>query len=290
MSNIILFAIPFFLITMIVEAWICSREKVIGYKNKDTFASLSMGIGNVLVQNAWKGVVVGVAAFLYQYTWFELPQAWWTWVAVIIAHDFLYYWFHRFSHEIRLFWAAHVNHHSSEHYNLSTALRQSWTTPFTSMFFYWPLPLLGVHPAMILVADAISLLYQYWIHTELIGRMGPFESIMNTPSHHRVHHGANVQYLDRNYAGIFIIWDKLFDTFEPEKEPVCYGLTKNITSFNPIIVAFHEWVAMLKDAWQANTWHERWLYLYQPPGWSPDGSTLTARQMKKHSQLLTNSN
>jgi sterol desaturase/sphingolipid hydroxylase (fatty acid hydroxylase superfamily) len=202
-------------------------------------------------------------------------------VLLFFAEDFCYYWFHRFHHEVRFFWAAHVNHHSSRYFNLSTALRQSWTTPITGPIFWVPLALLGFHPFMILTAQAVSLIYQFWIHTELIGRLGPLERVLNTPSHHRVHHGANVEYLDRNYAGILIVWDRLFGSFEPERAPVDYGLTKNIRTFNPVQIAFHEWQGMFRDVLRARSWREAAQFLLQPPGWSPDGSTLTARQMQR---------
>ncbi len=209
-----------------------------------------------------------------------LPVAWWTFVLLFLAEDLCYYAFHRASHEIRFFWAAHVNHHSSQHYNLSTALRQSWTTPFTGPWFWMILPLLGFAPWMVLLQQAISLLYQYWIHTEAIGRLGWLEYVFNTPSHHRVHHGANPQYLDRNHAGILIVWDRLFGTFEPERAPVRYGLTTNLTSHNPLHIAFHEWRAIGADLRRARSLREAFLYVFGPPGWSPDGSRQTSRQLR----------
>jgi hypothetical protein len=156
----------------------------------------------------------------------------------------------------------------------------SWTTPFTSFWFWTPMPLLGFDPMMVLSVQSISLLYQFWIHTELIGKMGLFEKVFNTPSHHRVHHGSNLRYLDRNHAGILIVWDKLFGTFQEEDEPVVYGLTKNIHSYNPIEIAIHEWRALIHDMNNANGWRESFGYALQPPGWSPDGSTLTADQLR----------
>ena len=210
----------------------------------------------------------------------EIELTWWTLPLLILGEDCCYYWFHRIHHEVRLFWAAHVNHHSSTHYNLSTALRQSWTTPLTGPIFWAPLAVVGFDPAAILVAQSISLIYQFWIHTELIDRMGPLEAILNTPSHHRVHHGRNVRYLDRNYAGIFIFWDRLFGTFEPESERVDYGLTKNIHTFNPVEIAFHEWKAIWRDVRSATSWREAIAYVFEPPGWSPDHSTRTAREMQ----------
>jgi sterol desaturase/sphingolipid hydroxylase (fatty acid hydroxylase superfamily) len=202
-------------------------------------------------------------------------------VLLFFAEDFTYYWWHRASHEVRLLWAAHENHHSSEYFNYSTALRQSYTTPFTVPLFYWWLPLAGFHPLMIFTQISLSLVYQFWIHTELIGRMPrAFEAVFNTPSHHRVHHGANLEYLDRNHAGILIVWDRLFGSFEPERARVRYGLTKNIRSWNPLRIAFHEWAAMLRDAALARGWRARIGFLLEAPGWSPDGSTLTAKQLR----------
>jgi sterol desaturase/sphingolipid hydroxylase (fatty acid hydroxylase superfamily) len=201
-------------------------------------------------------------------------------VALFFAEDFVYYWWHRASHEVRLLWAAHENHHSSRHYNLSTALRQSWTTPFTTVPFYVFLPLLGFHPFMVATQVGVSLLYQFWLHTELVGRLGPFEWLFNTPSHHRVHHGTNLEYLDRNHGGILILWDRLFGTFEPERAPVRYGLTKNIDTFSPFRIAFHEWASMARQAWSGRGLREALGYVLLPPGWSPDGSTLTASQLR----------
>ena len=215
--------------------------------------------------------------WVYQFRVFDLPQdSVWVWVLLIPADDFCYYWYHRAGHEIRLFWAGHVNHHSSPHYNLSTALRQSWTAPLTSWIFWLPLPLLGFDPLLLFVSHSISLLYQYWIHTELIDRMGPLEWVLNTPSHHRVHHGRNAQYLDRNHGGIFIVWDRLFGTFEAEEERPDYGLTQNLESHNPVVIAFHEWAAMARDVAGAQTWRGRFGYIFGPPGWREDGRGTTS--------------
>ncbi len=284
--GLIYYAIPFFLVTVVLEAWLVRRreeepgEHLAGHTTKDSFASLAMGVGFLVVEAALKLLPFAGLAWLYQFRLFDIPVAWWSWILLLFAEDFCYYWFHRLHHEVRTLWAAHVNHHSSTHYNLTTALRQSWTTPFTGFIFWAPLPLLGFPIEMILIQKAISLLYQYWLHTELIGKMGWFEVLFNTPSHHRVHHGRNPIYLDRNHAGIFIIWDKMFGTFEPESEPVDYGLTKNIQTHNPVRIAFHEWVAMLKDAWNAETWRGRLGYLVMPPGWTEDGAGKTAHALR----------
>jgi sterol desaturase/sphingolipid hydroxylase (fatty acid hydroxylase superfamily) len=186
----------------------------------------------------------------------------------MVGWDLLYYWNHRFMHSARYMWAIHVVHHSSERYNLSTALRQPVADAFGTFVPYSLLCLLGVRPELVLQARGLNLLYQYWIHTDAIRTIGPLEEVLNTPSHHRVHHGVNPQYLDRNHGGILISWDRLFGTFEREDEPVVYGLTKNINTFNPVRVASHEHVEMLRDAAQSTTWRDRLSYVVRGPGWA----------------------
>ncbi len=193
-----------------------------------------------------------------------------TLAAAVVGWDFIYYWNHRFMHESRYMWAIHVVHHSSERYNLSTALRQPVADMLGTFVPYSAMALVGVSPALIAQARGINLLYQYWIHTDAIRRLGPFEKLFNTPSHHRVHHGSNRQYLDRNHGSILIVWDRLFGTFEPEDEPVVYGLTKDIKTFNPAVVVSHEHVAMLRDVSHAEGWGDRISYVVRGPGWSPD--------------------
>jgi sterol desaturase/sphingolipid hydroxylase (fatty acid hydroxylase superfamily) len=283
-SVIIAYSVPVFLALMIGEMLLgraAAAPHRRGYERRDTLASLAMGLGNVGVHGLLKVATFGFSVWLSQFALFDLGNGWWIWLLLIPAEDFCYYWFHRAHHEVRLLWAAHVNHHSSRHFNLSTALRQSWTTPITGPIFWAPLPLLGFSPLHILTAQAVSLVYQFWLHTEHVGRLGPLEWIFNTPSHHRVHHGRNVEYLDKNYAGIFIVWDRLFGTFAPERAPVDYGLTKNLTSFHPVVIAFHEWGAIARDVARARSARERLGYAFAAPGWSPDGSSLTARQLQR---------
>jgi sterol desaturase/sphingolipid hydroxylase (fatty acid hydroxylase superfamily) len=186
----------------------------------------------------------------------------------VLAWDFIYYWNHRLMHESRYMWAIHVVHHSSERYNLSTALRQPVADAVGTFLPYTVLCLVGVRPELISSARGINLLYQYWIHTDTIRQLGPFEKVLNTPSHHRVHHGSNHQYLDRNHGSILIVWDRLFGTFEPERVPVVYGLTKNVKSFNPLRVATHEHAAMLRDVAQSHSWRDRLGHVVRGPGWS----------------------
>ncbi|MDG1039342.1 MAG: sterol desaturase family protein [Polaribacter sp.] len=282
--NLIHYAIPFFIATVILEVILTVKVKMKAYQYKDAATSIAMGLGNVAIGLMSKMMVL--MAFYYVYNWFHLfdiPFVWWSWVLIVFAEDLTYYWFHRTSHERRFFWASHVIHHSSRKYNLSTALRQTWTGSFTSFIFWLPLVFIGFHPVMILVMMSISLLYQYWIHTELITKLPKwFEVIFNTPSHHRVHHATNPQYLDRNHAGIFIIWDRLFGTFEPEVEKPVYGLVKNINTFNPIKVAFLEWIDLISDVSTSKTSIlNKVKYLIKPPGWRHDGTGILSTDMRK---------
>lgn len=282
MDVLILFAIPVFVLSMLVEHWLGRRQGLALYENKDTRASLSMGLGSAIIGLGFKLLFLWVLTLLYEYRLWTLGTGPLVWFAILFAEDCCYYWSHRMNHEVRMLWAGHVNHHSSERYHLATALRQSWTQPFMMWVFWVPLPLLGFHPAMILTQQAISLIYQFFIHTTLVKKLGPLEWIMNTPSHHRVHHAVNTRYLDRNHAGIFIIWDRLFGTFVEERDddPPVYGITKNIRTFNPWRIAFHEWAAVVRDARRASGLWNKLRYVFSPPGWSPDGSTLTAAQMR----------
>jgi sterol desaturase/sphingolipid hydroxylase (fatty acid hydroxylase superfamily) len=189
-------------------------------------------------------------------------------LAAVTVWDFIYYWSHRMQHESRYMWAIHVVHHSSERYNLSTALRQPVADALGTFPPQGAVCLLGIRPELVATARGVNLLYQYWIHTDAIRKLGPFERLFNTPSHHRVHHGANREYIDRNHGSIFIVWDKLFGTFEPEVEPVVYGLTKNIETFDPVRIATHEHRDILRDVAHSKTWRERLSYVVRGPGWA----------------------
>jgi sterol desaturase/sphingolipid hydroxylase (fatty acid hydroxylase superfamily) len=282
-SNLVLYSIPAFIVLMVLEVmWARRRPDVRGYELRDTTASLTMGILNVGFSGAAKLLSIPFFAWVYSHRVVDVGNQWWAWLVLLVAEDFCYYWFHRSHHEVRILWAAHVNHHSSQHYNLSTALRQALLTPLTGPIFWAPLALIGYPPWMILTAQAWSLLYQFWLHTEAVDRIGPLEWILNTASHHRVHHGKNVRYLDRNHGGIFIIWDRLFGTFEPETERVVYGLTTDIKTFNVLKIGFHEVVAIARDVRRAPGLRAKLGYMFAPPGWSHDGSTKTARELQKH--------
>ena len=270
MHNLIHLAIPGFLLLLLIEVMAAAWMHQELFEWKDTAASLSMGIGNVIIGLFTKVLLFASYSFVHRFSIFNIGYQWWAWLLLFFAEDFTYYVFHRSSHECRFFWASHVVHHSSQRYNLGTALRQTWTGGISFSFVFWLwLPLIGFPPIMVMTMQAISLLYQFWIHTELIRSLGPMEAFFNTPSHHRVHHASNARYLDRNHAGTLIIWDRLFGTFEPEdeSEPLIYGLTKNINTYNPVRIAFHEWMDIARDLRTARTWSERWHYVFGRPGW-----------------------
>jgi len=276
---ILVFAIPWFLGMLLLETAVTTAgirqerrlrgELLKGYERKDTRTSLTMGVGSLVVNGAWRVVEVAGLSAVAALSPLDLGHGWVAWVVALVGIDFMYYWDHRAGHEVRLLWAAHVVHHSSQKYNLSTALRQTWTGEYTFLFFI-PVVAVGVPVEIALASWSINLLYQFWIHTEAIDKLwAPFEWLMNTPSHHRVHHGSQSQYLDRNYAGVLIVWDRLFRTFEPEGEPVRYGLTKNIDTHNPLKVATHELFAIARDVRTARSWRDRAGYVFRGPGWSP---------------------
>ncbi len=279
-------AVPFFILAIVLEIILARMGKVKAvYEAKDTATSLLMGFGSGIAGLLTGGIVFAASVWVYNYRLFDIPMsAAWAWLAIFLLEDLTYYWFHRLSHERRFWWAAHVNHHTSQHYNLATALRQTWTGGAAGTWALWlPLSLLGFPPAMIAIQKGISLVYQFWIHTEAVRRMPVwFEALFNTPSHHRVHHARNPRYLDSNYAGILIIWDRMFGTFVPEldEEPCRYGVVKNLGDFNIFRVAFHEWVGIFSDLLTARSLREAYGYLFGAPGWSPDGSRQTCTMLK----------
>lgn len=279
-------AIPFFILAMVIELIIVRLKTGKGdYETRDTLTSLMMGTGNVISGLLLGFIAFGVLIWTWQFRIFDWGTSWWAIGICFILDDLRYYLYHRIAHRSRWVWAEHVTHHTSQHYNLSTALRQSWTGTFTGMFLLRvPLVLIGFHPLLILFVGGLNLVYQFWIHTEAIGKMwAPIEAVFNTPSHHRVHHATNPRYLDANYAGTLIIWDRMFGTFVPELEEDMprYGIVKNIATWNPFRVAFHEWVDMFKDAVRPGlTFKDRLGYLVMPPGWSHDGSRRGSSELK----------
>lgn len=239
-------AIPLFAALIGFEAWYARRSKSDSYEKVDAWTNIFIGFVSVLF-GALFGLFVGIIyEACFQFAPYKFPaDAWWSWVLLFFVDDFAYYWFHRISHESRLFWNFHVVHHSSEHFNLSVAVRQSWFSGILHWIFYAPIMLLGFAPWMFLLMHGFNLIYQFWIHTEFIHRFPRMvEFVFNTPSHHRVHHGVNEHYLDRNYAGVLIIWDRLFRSFVPETDPPRYGIIKPIRSHNPLWINLHGWSEM----------------------------------------------
>ncbi len=284
---ILAWAAPVFVVSVALEWFFVSRKSIAGdYEAKDAFASMTMGLGNLITDIAFGFISLAILLFAWQFRVFDLGYSLPIILLCLLAQDFVYYWKHRIAHKVRWFWSAHVVHHSSEHYNLTTALRQPWNNHFTGhVFLSVPLVLIGFHPLLIAFVASINLLYQFWIHTESIDKMPRwFEAVMNTPSHHRVHHGTNPQYLDMNYAGIFIVWDKLFGTFVEEQDDVDiqYGVVKPVETFNPVKIAFTEWMVIFKDAFASRlSLKQRLTYIFGPPGYSHDGSRQTSADIKE---------
>ena len=283
------YAVPAFILLVLAEMVWSRFRAPRAYEPRDTAVSLLFGLGSTVMGALTAGMVLAMLVALHQFRLFDIGWHWWALALCFVLDDLAYYWFHRLAHRVRWFWASHVNHHSSQHYNLSTALRQSWTGFIAISFvFRWPLALIGFEPAMILLCGGLNLIYQFWIHTEVIGRMPRwFEAVMNTPSHHRVHHATNPAYLDRNYAGTFIVWDKLFGTFQPELEgtQIRYGIVRQLGGFNILWALFHEWVGIARDVWAA-PWRHKAGYVWREPGWSHDGSrdtsdTIRARWLQR---------
>ncbi|MXO70921.1 sterol desaturase family protein [Alteraurantiacibacter buctensis] len=279
------YAVPLFVLLIAAELlWAKRTGRMAAYETRDTAVSLGLGLGSVVAGALAAPAVLAIMAHIYSLTPLRIGWAWWAWPLCFLADDLAYYWQHRAGHRVRWFWASHVNHHSSQHYNLSTALRQTWTG-FLAITFVFRLPLVavGFAPELVLACAGLNLVYQFWIHTEAVGRLPRwFEAVFNTPSHHRVHHATNPRYLDRNFAGTFIVWDRLFGTFEPERddEQVRYGIVHQLGGFNILKAAFHEWLAIGRDLVRA-PWKAKAGYLLREPGWSHDGSRETSAMIRR---------
>jgi sterol desaturase/sphingolipid hydroxylase (fatty acid hydroxylase superfamily) len=276
--NPVTFAIPFFLLSIAVELaalkWLDHDDTLVGgYLARDSMTSIWMGLGSLVSTFVLKaiGFVVYVAIYDHLAPW-HVPTGvhdWPWWIAMVVAVDFAYYWNHRFVHRARVGWAAHQAHHSSEYMNLTTALRQKWN-PWWELVFLLPLPFLGIAPWAIYLAFGLNLVYQFFVHTETIRRLPrPIELVFNTPSHHRVHHGSDPLYLDRNYAGILIVWDRLFGTFQAERFRPRYGLTHPVDTHHLLTLQYGHYAALWRDVRGAACWRDRLGYLFMPPGWAP---------------------
>lgn len=264
-------SIPVFFLLIGVEVWIERRERRRLYRLNDSINDLACGTIQQVVGVFAKTALF--AGYVLVYERFALlaidPTSVGAWLGAFLGVDFLYYWFHRASHEVNFLWAAHIVHHQSEEYNLSVALRQSAIQQFFSAPFYLPLALIGIPPKLFLAADAADTLYQCWIHTRTVGKLGFLESFLNTPSHHRVHHGSDEKYIDRNHAGTLIVWDKLFGTFQAEEEEPAYGVTRPLATWNPLWANVHYFAELGRVARRTRRWRDKVRIFLKPPGWRP---------------------
>lgn len=258
---------PVFILCVGWEMWYWHGKSAV-YSVRDTVSNAALALMHQGADALAWVAVIGVYWWLYRYRLFDFQTSAWSVLGLLLAQDFFYYWFHRASHRIRWMWASHVTHHSSERLNLSTAFRQNITYPISGMWLFWlPLAWMGFHPEHIIAAVALSLGFQFFVHTQAVGRLGWLEYVFNTPSHHRVHHARNPRYIDRNYAGVLIIWDKLFGTYveEDPATPCEYGIVRQVHSHNPLVLTFHEWIAMFRDAARADSLRARLGQLFGPP-------------------------
>lgn len=271
----LLVALPFFLLFIGIEVAALAHSDEAeaprtGYLFRDARTSISMGAGSLVSMVVFKLATLVVYTVLWELVPWEIPaDTWWSWAALLLLVDLGWYCNHRFSHRVRIAWAGHQAHHSSEYFNFGTALRQKWN-PWTEGIFWLPLPLLGFPPWTIYIAFSFNLIYQFFIHTETVGKLPrPIELVFNTPSHHRVHHGSDPEYLDRNYGGILIVWDRLFGSFQEEEHRPRYGLTKPVGTYNLLKLQYGEYGRIISDVRRAGTWRERLGYVFGPPGWAP---------------------
>lgn len=268
---IIWMAAPIMIILVFVEWFIRVKELHEDYDKKDGFSAFIIGIGNVILGGFLnKLVLFALVLYFYNLLPWYWPPAWYSYIACIVAIDFFRYWSHRIAHEQRFWWATHVTHHNSEQYNFTVSFRLSWTQHLKIIFFL-PVAIMGFHPVVFFICNQIEVLYQFWLHTELIKKLPrPIEYFFTTPSHHRVHHGTNEKYLDKNYGSTFIIWDRMFGTFQPEEEKVDYGILKPVNSYNPVWLVFHEWVDIFKDLARYRTPRAWWRILFGSPNMTLD--------------------
>ncbi len=259
---------PIVLAMIFLEILVSNFRNQNFYKRGDTLCTVGLLLGNIIVAFAIKGIVLAFHIHLYQFRVFDFVNEipiWVLWIMTFISIDLVFYVYHRMSHRIRFLWAIHLSHHSSEEMNFAVSFRQAWFGPISKIPFFMVLPLLGFDPTIIAVAGVISTLWGIVGHTQVIGKLGPLEWIFNTPSHHRVHHGSNKQYIDKNYGNLLIIWDRMFGTFEPEQEEVKFGLVNNVNTFNPVKVTFMAWVSMIKELKQKNSLSEVIKVIFGPP-------------------------
>jgi len=269
----ITYAVPFFLLALLIELIYGIAINKNTYRLNDAISNLFMGT----LRTANKLIIIGAAGYVFYLAetnfaiWRMDINSWFTWIFAFVIYDFFYYWFHRISHERQIFWASHVAHHQSEDYNLSTALRQTGTDAFVSWVFYIPMFLIGIPSYVFISVASLNLIYQFWVHSEHIPKLGWFENYFVTASNHRVHHAQNEQYIDKNYGGVFIIWDRMFGThkIENEDEPCIYGIRGTLNTFNPIWANLHVYVKIMREMWSSQDWKDKLYAPFARTGWSP---------------------
>ncbi|MFT7622950.1 MAG: alkylglycerol monooxygenase [Myxococcota bacterium] len=281
-QNLIAWAIPFFFVLIAIEVVVARKRGLTIYRFEDALTCMGCGITQQVVLIAQQAALLGLYVLVWtHFALVDFDTGPTTWIVSLLLVDFIYYWWHRLSHGINFLWAAHVVHHQSEDYNLAVALRQSMLTSTTSLPFYLPMAVLGIPPVIYAASRGINTVYQFWVHTELVRSTGPLEAVLNTPSHHRVHHGINPRYLDKNHAGMLIIWDRMFGTFEPETEPVVYGVVAPLGTYNAVSANWKP----LTDLWalsrSATRWQDRLKAFVMDPPWRPDGPPKTAPEVDR---------
>ena len=269
--NIILYAVPLFFLLIVIELVLEKLKGTDYYRVNDSINSLTAGVLSRMTGIVKQLFPLAVYALVYdQLALFQIEQSWWSWVIAFVLYDFCYYWNHRMGHEMNILWAAHVVHHSSEEYNLTTALRQSGSS-FFSWIFYLPMAILGFDPIVLITVGSLNLIYQFWVHTRHIPKLGWYEWVFVTPSNHRVHHAQNQIYIDRNYGGVFILWDRIFGSFQEEldNDKPIYGIRKALKSWNPLWANVHVYSQLCKDCWHAKRWQDKLLIWFKRTGWRP---------------------
>jgi sterol desaturase/sphingolipid hydroxylase (fatty acid hydroxylase superfamily) len=267
-SEVYAIGAPIVLAMIFVEILISNWQQKNYYKTQDTLCTIGLLAGNIIVAFSIKGLILALHFYLYQYKIFELSgmlPLWLFWILTFVVIDLVFYIYHRMSHRIRFLWAIHLSHHSSEEMNFAVSFRQAWFGPVSKIPFFMLLPMLGFDPTILAAAGVISTLWGIVGHTQIIGKLGFIEWFFNTPSHHRVHHGSNKQYIDKNYGNLLIIWDRMFGTFEPEEEPVKFGLVNNVNTYNPAKITFMAWSSMIDDIKKKKNLSEMFSTIMEPP-------------------------
>jgi sterol desaturase/sphingolipid hydroxylase (fatty acid hydroxylase superfamily) len=279
------FAVPLYVILIGAEIMWSHLHHYHYYSTKGTLVNIYLSLLNFLLDLGLRGLGVLAISYCYRFHVVEISTLWIYWLSLLVLQDLLFYFMHRVDHFCRLFWAVHVTHHSSEEFNMTVGFRSSVLQPLYHFFWFIPLSFFGYRTLDIMLMYSITQIYGILIHTRAVGKLGPLEWVMATPSHHRVHHASNVNYLDKNLGMVFIVWDRLFGTFVEEQEEARYGLTHNIETSNWLQLVFHEWISLYADLKKPSSLKAKFIYVFGPPGWSHDGSKLTSKQLRELEQV-----